>query len=73
MLKVLRGANGDTDHYLLIAGLRGRTVGMTDRRSTKTGPEVKQEYVNKSATRVEEWDKNNINWQTTPNNYRNCR
>jgi hypothetical protein len=60
----IRGANADTDHYLLIAGSRGRIARMTDRRSTKTGPEVKQEYVNKFVTHVEESDKNNTNGKT---------
>jgi hypothetical protein len=47
---------------------------MTDRRAIKTvrkydrdrlsRPEVEQEYVHKFVSRVEESDKNNINWQT---------
>jgi hypothetical protein len=46
---------------------------MNDRRTITTGskyererlkrPEVKQEYVNKFATHVDELDKKNINWQ----------
>jgi hypothetical protein len=73
-VRSFRRANADTDHYLLIAGLRGQIARMTGRRTNKAGskydrdrlkrPEVKHEYVNKSVTCVEELDKNNINWQT---------
>jgi hypothetical protein len=75
-VRSFRGANPDTDHHLSIAGLRGRTAKMTDKWAIKMiskyvydthrlkTPEVKQEYVNKFVTHVEESDNSNINWQT---------
>jgi hypothetical protein len=73
-VRSFRGANADPDHYLLMAGLRDRITRLTDRRTIKTGnkydterlkrTEVKQENVNKLVTRVEESDKDNIDWQT---------
>jgi hypothetical protein len=54
--------------------LRYQITRPTDRRTTKTGnkydrewlkrTEVKREYVSKLVTRVEESDKDNIDWQT---------